>query len=197
MQQRTAHRWRLLLTITALVFLAFGSFWLVELMQRADGKIDPNGYGNEPDYIVEKFSIVRMTPEGQPRYLLSGDKLTHRPVEDASDVEKPVMRSVAPGQAPVTIVAQKARVIQAGSQVDLSGNVDISRPASPTSRALRLKTEALTVFPDEDRMQSAVAVQMTMGAATVSGIGMKADNALRQLDFASSGQLIYPPNPRR
>lgn len=197
MHKRTAHRWRLLLTITALVFLAFGSFWLVELMQRADGRIDPNGFGNEPDYIVEKFSVVRMTPEGQPRYLLSGARLTHRPVEDVSDVEKPVMRSVAPGQAPVTIVAHKARIKHADNQVDLAGSVDISRPASPTNKAMRLKTEALTVFPDEDRMQSEVAVQMAMGAASVTGVGMKADNALRQLQFASRGRIIYPPNEAR
>ncbi|MES2323762.1 MAG: LPS export ABC transporter periplasmic protein LptC [Pseudomonadota bacterium] len=197
MHKRTAHRWRLLTTITALVFLAFGSFWLVELMLRSDGSMGPGGYGNEPDYIVEKFSVVRMTPEGQPRYLLSGAKLTHRPVEDVSEVEQPVMRSVAPGQSAVTIVARKARIRHAENQVDLSGAVDIARPATPASKAMRLKTEALTVFPDEDRMESSVAVQMAMGEASVKGVGMKADNALRQLDFASSGQLIYPPNPRR
>jgi len=197
MHKRTAHRWRLLLTITALVLLAFGSFWLVQLMQRADGRIDPNGFGNEPDYIVEKFSVVRMTPEGRPRYLLSGAKLTHRPVEDVSDVEQPVMRSVAPGQAPVTIVARRARIRHADNEVDLAGSVDISRPASPTSRALRLETEALTVFPDEERMQSEVAVRMAMGAATVTGVGMKADNALRRLEFASRGRIIYPPNEAR
>ncbi|MES2316570.1 MAG: LPS export ABC transporter periplasmic protein LptC [Pseudomonadota bacterium] len=196
-QQRTAHRWRLLIGITAGIFLAAGSFWLVHLMQRSDQDLSAAANQSEPDYIVEKFSFVRMTPEGRPRYLFYGAKLSHRPLDDSSEVVQPIMQSMTPGEPSMTINAQRARIAHAENVVTLLGKVDINRPASPTAQALRLKTEALTVFPDEERMQSDVPVQMVMGAATVTGAGMRANNASRQLDMVGRGKIIYPPKAVR
>ncbi|WP_426103426.1 LPS export ABC transporter periplasmic protein LptC [Massilia sp. TSP1-1-2] len=197
MDKRTAHRWPLLLTITALIFSALGSFWLVQVMQRGDGQVDPAAAGNEPDYIVEKFSFVRMTPEGKPRYLFYGAKLTHRPLGDVSDVEQPMLQSLAPGQSPMTVKANSARLRHADDQVDLLGKVDVFRPASPMARLMHMTTEALTVFPEEDRMESRVRVDMALGANTITGVGMKANNATRQVQFAGGGQIIVPPKGSR
>jgi lipopolysaccharide export system protein LptC len=196
-KQRTAHRWRLLLTILVGTFLASGTFWLLQVMLRGDQDIAADANKNEPDYIVEKFSFVRMTAEGRPRYLFYGAKLTHLPIDDSSKVELPMMQNMTPGEAPMTIKAERARIYHGADKVDLLGMVDIHRPASAQRQELRLKTDALTVFPDEDRMESSEKVVMTMGAATVTGTGMKANNATRQLDFASRGQIIYPPKAAR
>ena len=197
MDKRTAHRWPLLITITVGAFLALGSFWLVQVMQRGDDPLDPSAAGNEPDSIVEKFSFVRMTPEGKPRYLFYGAKLTHRPLGDVSEVEQPMLQSMAPGQATMTIKSQKALIRHEENTVDLLGKVDIHRPPTPDARELRMKTEALTVFPDEDRMESDRRVDMALGAATITGVGMKANNATRQVEFASRGQIIVPPKAAR
>ena len=197
MDKRTAHRWPLLVTITLGIFFALGSFWLLQIMQRGDGKIDAADAGNEPDYIVEKFSFVRMTPEGKPRYLFYGAKLTHRPLGDISDVERPMLQSMTPGQMPMTVKANTARLRHAENQVDLVGKVDVFRPASLDTRQLHMTTEALTVFPDEERMQSNARVDMALGAATISGVGMKANNATRQVQFASRGQIVVPPKAAR
>ena len=197
MDKRTAHRWPLLVTITLGIFFALGSFWLLQVMQRGDGKIDAADAGNEPDYIVEKFSFVRMTPEGKPRYLFYGAKLTHRPLGDISDVERPMLQSMTPGQVPMTVKANTARLRHAENQVDLVGKVDVFRPASLDTRQLHMTTEALTVFPDEERMQSNARVDMALGAATISGVGMKANNATRQVQFASRGQIVVPPKAAR
>lgn len=196
-KQRTAHRWRLLLTILAGTFLACGTFWLLQVMQRGDQELSAAANQNEPDYIVEKFSLVRMTPEGKPRYLFYGAKLTHLPVDDTSSVEQPIMQNMTPGEPPMTINAMRARIFHGQDKVDLLGKVDIHRPPSGTSGGMRLRTEALTIHPDEEWMESSVKVQMNLGAATVTGTGMRANNATRQLDFTSRGQLIYPPKAAR
>lgn len=197
MHKRTAHRWRLIAIMVIGGFLAFGSYWMVHLMENSDAGLDPDAFRNEPDYIVEQFSFVRMTPEGKPHYVLSGAKLTHRPVDDSSDVELPVLRNIAPGAPPMTIVAQRARILSTGKRVDLTGAVDIQRPASPTTRSLRMRTETLTVFPDEDRMQSDQQVKVQLGDSTISGTGMRANNATRQIHFASRSQIVEPPSPAR
>lgn len=197
MHKRTAHRWRLLVTLMTGAFLAFGSFWLLQVMQREDDELNAAANKNEPDYIIEKFSFVRMTPEGQPRYLFYGAKLTHHPHNDSSDVESPLLQSLTPGQPPMTINAVRAHILHGEDRVELLGKVDIERPASPTTRHMRLRTEALTVFPDEDRMQTDQKVDMVLGTATVNGTGMKANNATRQLDIGSRGQIVYPPKAAR
>jgi len=197
MHKRTAHRWRVTATLLAGTFFAFGSFWLLQVINNGGGDMRAGAAGNEPDYIVEKFSVVRMSPDGQPRYIISGDKLTHRPLGDWSDVDQPVVQSLAPDQAPMTINARRARIDHANDQVHLLGNVDIERAATPTAEHMRLRTEALTLFPDEERMQTERAVELTLGTATVTGTGMKFDNAARTLHLASKGRIVYPPKNTR
>ena len=192
MDKRTAHRWPLLLTIVAGCFIAFGSYWLVHLME-SSADIDPERFRNEPDYIVEKFSFVRMTPRGKPQYLFTGEKLTHRPIDDSSEVLQPVLQNLAPDTPPTTITAQRALIRQSDSRVDLIGKVDIRRPESPAGRAAHITTEALTVYPDEDRMESKLLVVAQLGDSTIRGVGMQANNATRRLQFSSRGQIVYPP----
>jgi lipopolysaccharide export system protein LptC len=167
------------------------------VIQNGDGGINADAPASEPDYIVEKFSFVRMTPEGAPRYLFYGAKLTHTPLGDVSDVQNPMLQSMTPGHPPLTIKAQTARIRHQENEVDLLGKVDIHRPASPTTRVLHMTTEALTVYPDEERMASDQRVDMALGAATVTGVGMQANNATRQVQFAKRGQIIIPPKAAR
>ncbi|QYF94752.1 LPS export ABC transporter periplasmic protein LptC [Massilia sp. PAMC28688] len=193
--KRTAHRWPLLAMITAGVFLAAGSFWLVQVMNRPDVSFNPDA-GDEPDYIIEKFSFVRMTPDGKPRYLFHGERLTHRPHSDVSIVERPILKNLTPGAPPMTARANSARIRHQDNEVDLLGNVDISRPASATTRAMQMQTEALTVLPDEDRMKTDQQVKMTMGSATITGMGMQANDATRQITMGR-GRMVYPPPAAR
>jgi hypothetical protein len=60
--KRTAHRWRLLALMLAGVFFAFGSFWLVQVM-RGGGDAHNVNVGNDPDYIIDNFSFVRMSED--------------------------------------------------------------------------------------------------------------------------------------
>jgi lipopolysaccharide export system protein LptC len=194
--KRTAHRGRLAAMMIVGVAFALGSFWLVQVINQGDLGGPGAGLQNEPDYIVEKFSVVRMTPDGKPRYIVSGDKLTHRPVDDISDVERPVVRNMSPVQQAMTMNAQRGRIDHTRNVVDLAGQVHVERAASPAVKPLTMKTEQLTVFPDEERMTSDREVTMTLGAASVRGVGMQADNAAQTVHFSKNGQIVYPPKGR-
>lgn len=193
MHKRTAHRWRLLTIMTVGVFFAFGSFWLLQLITNGDLSITPDANKSEPDYIVEKFSFVRMTPDGKPRYVIGGDKLTHLPLDDSADIVNPRVKGVAPGQAPMTIVAKQARVDHGNTQVHLMGNVDIERKASATTLPMVMKTEALTIFPDEERMVTDLAVDIVVGKNMMSGVGMRANNATGDVAILSKLRMTLPP----
>ncbi|MBB3222868.1 LPS export ABC transporter periplasmic protein LptC [Pseudoduganella umbonata] len=193
--QRTAHRYRLSIGMILALLGALGSFWLLELMNRAGEEMEAGIKVDEPDYIVERFSFVRMTETGQPSYIISGDRLTHRPSDDSSDIDKPVVRSLSGDKPPMDIRAEHARVDQDNTRVTLTKNVDIRRAASPAARDLHLATEKLTIYPDEDRMETDLPVRMESGGATATGIGMQANNATRQLQLGR-GTIVYPPRTR-
>ncbi len=190
--KRTAHRWRLLSIMIGAVFCAFGSFWLVQLME-SEEETRLGGPLNEPDYIVENFSFVRMTEAGQPRYVVSGKRLAHQPLGDVSVVEQPVVQGLAPDRPRMTMHADRARIYHEENRVDLLGNVDVQRPATPRSEAMRLRTEALTVLPDEEIIKTDRPIEMELGAATVRSVGVVANNATGRMQLGGRGKLVYPP----
>lgn len=195
--KRTAHRWKLLTIMVLGVFCAFGSFWLLQLMEQSDPDARLGGPPNEPDYIVENFSFVRMNEAGQPSYLVSGKRLAHIPEGDVSDVEQPVLRGVEPGRPPMTVVAERARIFHREHRVDLLGGVDVQRPRTEKTEALRVRTDALTVLPDEEILKTDQPIEMQLGASRVTAVGMEANNATQKLHIASRGQIVYPPRARQ
>lgn len=192
--RRTSHRWKLLALMLTAVFFAFGSFWLLQALQSEDTDNLGNA-GNEPDYIVENFSLVRMTESGQPRYLVSGARLAHHPVNDVSEVSKPVVESMAPGRPRMTMHADRAQIHHQENRIELIDNVDIVRPATPTSEAMRARTSALTVLADEEIVKTDRPVQMQIGASTVNSVGLVAENPTQKLQLGR-GQIVYPPRQR-
>lgn len=197
MRKRTAHRWQLTLTLMIGVFVAVGSFWLVQVVNQSGQEQQADQFRNEPDYIIDRFSMVRMTKEGKPAYIISGDKLTHRPIDDASDIDKPFLNSLSGNQPPMTIHADTARVDQGNTRVKLNGNVDVVRPATPKTEPMRLQTSTLTVFPDEERMETEAPVRLKLGGTSSTGTGMKSNNATRQLQLGGRGTITLPPRAPR
>lgn len=196
MHKRTAHRWRMGTILMVGTVFALGSFWLVEVINRDDFGIPSDGQKNEPDYIVEKFSFVRMTETGQPRYIISGETLTHRPSDDSLDVVLPVVRNLASAKPPMTMRAKNAHIDQTRNVVDLAGDVDIRRPQTAAADGMVLKSQALTVYSDEERMETGLPFTLVVGDSTVTGVGMKANNATGQIDVLSKMHLNFPPRTR-
>ncbi|MYM28786.1 lipopolysaccharide export system protein LptC [Duganella sacchari] len=193
MRKRTAHRWQLTLIMMIGLFVALGSFWLVQVVNQAGQEAEIDKFREEPDYIIDRFSMVRMNKAGQPAYIISGDKLTHRPVGDTSVIDKPYVHSLSGEQPPMNMRAQTAYVDQGNTRVKLSGNVDVVRPATKLTQELRLQTSTLTVYPDEERMETDAKVDMLSGHSTATGTGMTANNATRQITLGGRGTITMPP----
>jgi lipopolysaccharide export system protein LptC len=201
--KRTAHRGPLLALMLAGVFAAFGSFWLLQVMQ-GDQAGGPNvNVGNEPDYIIDNFSFVRMTETGQPRYVISGERLTHHPADNVSEIDKPVVQSMTTQHPRVTMTADRAHVDQNKSQIDLSGNVDMQRPGAPAApgrnatQPMRITTQAMTLLTDDEIAKTDKPIRLTLGSASVDAVGMVANNATEQIDLRGPGRAIYPPRQPR
>ena len=182
--------------IGAGVLFALGSFWLVEVINRGDFGVNEVPK-SEPDYIVEGFSVVKMTAQGQPRYIVAGDKLIHHPDNDTADILRPVVQSLSPPLPPMTMTGATGRIDQVKNIVDVTGNVVVERPGSPQGPHLRMKTEALTILTDEDKMRTDLPVEMLQDDTVVTAVGMLADRAAGQVDLYHRVHIVYPPQPKR
>ncbi len=197
MHKRTAHRWRLFVVLLAGVGFAVGSFWLLTVMQSTEADMQAAALRNEPDYIVEKFSFVRMSEAGQPHYIFSGSKLTHRPVDDISDVVTPRLQAINPGQPVMTMSANNARISNADNTVHLQGDVAVDRPSAAGARNMSLRTDALMIYPDEDRMETDQTVTMDLGSTTVQGKGLQVNNATQQMRLPERSKMTFAPNSKK
>src|SRR5690606_8506694 len=81
--------------------LAFGSLWLVEVMQRKTEDSLPRTVRTDTDFYVQHFNFVRMAKTGEPRYNLTGSELKHYPDMDTSLVLAPVMHSYGKDRPPM------------------------------------------------------------------------------------------------
>jgi lipopolysaccharide export system protein LptC len=197
MRKRTAHRWQLTWMLVIGVFVAVGTGWIVQLINQSGQETEQDQFRSEPDYIIDRFSVVRMTKEGKPAYIISGDKLTHRPIDDASDIVKPFINTLDGQHPPMTVRADTARVDQGNSRIKFNGNVDAVRPAGEKSQSMTLQSSTLTVFPDEERMETDAPVELHLGKTVATGVGMTANNATLQTHLGGRGKITVPAHAAR
>ncbi|WP_247869638.1 LPS export ABC transporter periplasmic protein LptC [Herbaspirillum sp. ST 5-3] len=173
------------------IALALGSFWLLEVMRRSASDFIPNQERSEPDFYVEKFSYVKLGKTGKVQYHFSGAKLTHNPKDDSYDITLPVINNLGEATMPMTMRSERAHVNSDNSRIQLFNNVQVDRPASATSQHLHATSEYLLVLPDDEVMKTDEPVEITVGASTLSGVGMFADNATREFRLTSNVHGTY------
>lgn len=173
-----------------LLALAGMTFWLDQKVQPPPPVRD-GSTRHDPDFVIERFSAMRMNPDGSQRYAVQGSKLTHYPDDNSTFIEQPRFIHFDPKTAPVRVTSRTALVSRSGDEVDFLGAVHIVRDAFADQAAMTLDTEYLHLVPDQDTATSDKAVLMTQGDTRVQGVGMVFDNRARVLTLLSKVDVTY------
>ena len=192
---KSANRLRLAILLATGIFFAAGSYWLLEVVRKSGSDTGAVLLPNKPDYFVEKFNFVRLSTSGAVRYNVAGAKLSHLAQDDSYLIEKPIIRSLAVDQAPITSYADTAQVNQDRSKLQLIGNVNIDRPASAVAAGFHLSTDYLMLLPNEDVAQTEAPVVIHINAAVIHGVGMTANNATGEFRLLSKVHAVIPGAP--
>lgn len=170
-----------------------GGFWIYEVMRRdSEDSANSGRVRTEPDYFVEHFNFVRISQSGNTNYRVTGQKLTHFPQEDEFEILQPRILGIDQEKTPMNIRADRAIVKQKiqekpggpiEDQIHLVDNVEVVRAASGMRVEVRLNTNRLVLFPDSERMRTDQAIELTMPNATITAIGMEADNARQTINL--------------
>ncbi|MGN6390357.1 MAG: LPS export ABC transporter periplasmic protein LptC [Burkholderiaceae bacterium] len=188
-------RWRLIAAVFFAALTALASFWGLEVMRQGSGTTQTRTPPTTPDYYVDEFNFVRMSPAGQPRYTITGDKLVHFPIDNSSEVVHPVVKNFESNLPPMTVIADRARIEDDNSKVHLNGNVNADRPAAPGLQHFHLESDYLQLLPDDDILRTDRPVTIHLGDSVLHGTGMVANNATREFRLAGNvrGRYVAPP----
>jgi lipopolysaccharide export system protein LptC len=193
---RSTYRFRFMLLLVLFILLALGSFWLLQVMHKNTEDLLPKAVRTDPDYYVEHFNYVQMSPTGQPRYNIAGDRLTHNPVDDSFDVQKPIIHSLDKEKPPMNLIANRGMIEDNNSKVHLYGDVNADRPKTAMADNFHLKSEYLLLLPDDDIMETDKPVELTLGLSTLNGTGMHFNNSTRELKLFSKVHGVLRSTPR-
>jgi lipopolysaccharide export system protein LptC len=176
-------RWLGYVPAALLAALAGLTYWLDQQVQpMPPGR---TGEGKSPDFLVEDLVATRMKTDGSPRYAVKAKKLVHYPADNSADLEYPDVTHFEPGQAPVTIKANRGQISNNGENVYLRGAVEIKRLAYADQPEMSLQTSFLHVIPDQDLVKTDRAVTLTRGNSTLESVGLEFNNATRTLNLLS------------
>jgi lipopolysaccharide export system protein LptC len=132
-----------------------------------------------------------MNAAGEPAFRLEAAELRHLPDDDSTVFIGPRMISLDPTQPRVVIVAERARLIQEARETHLSGNVVITRAATPSAAELRAETDYAVVLPNESVVRTDRPVRITQGQNLLTGVGMELNNKTRQLRLDSQVRAVW------
>ena len=179
------------------LLLAAGSFWLVQLSNKSPNKTPTMVENTKPDYFVENFTYSKLNASGLVEYRVEGDKMTHFPADKHQVVEKPVIRNFSPNRPPTILRAEIANINGDHSEVRLIDNVILERAQVRGDEPLTITSDYMLVLPEKDIVTTDRHVDIRVGNMHLSGTGMVANNATRQLTLESrvNGVFLPPKKP--
>jgi lipopolysaccharide export system protein LptC len=179
------------IAIVLLAMVAGTSYWYSRSLQAGPG--GPEVLRPSVDADADQVTLIQFDSLGRAKFKLFADRMTHYARNDDADLVNPRLVSLRPDEPRMEAVARMAHMENAGEKVRLSGDVVLTR-ASPQGRApLRVRTQVLTAWPDQDRYATDQPVVVDRGADTIRAHGMQLDNVAQRVEFL--GEVVDTISP--
>lgn len=179
------------LPIALLAMLAALTSWLDRIVRPPEAAASANR--QEPDYIVEKISALRVGADGRARYRLSAERMVHYPEDDTTLLTAPVFVSYGTKEVPVTITARQGVVSGRGEHLYFQDDVRVTRAARGDRSELVVTTSFLHLIPEQHLARTDRAVQIADASTVVTAEGLELNSETRVLRLLSKVRGTYDP----
>ena len=166
------------------------SFWN---QKNEDAATIASGAG--PDYILDNFELVVLDEAGEESFTLRAPKMERDPANRTMDLTTPVFL-IPPGRDAGTdaweVRSRTGWVSEKGDEVRLSGEVRaVSDGAAGVP--MTIATEQLNIFPENNRVSSAVGVSFTRPGSILRGRGLDMQLDTKLYTLHSEVRWHYAP----
>ena len=150
-------------------------------------------------YTLINARVTEYNADGQPGLRVQSPHLERREGDESLYLNSPTFQMPAkqPGIPDWEGESLYGWVNKPGTLLKLQGPVHMHRPAYGDTAAADLHTTDVTAWPKENRMETAAPAQMTQGAATMTGIGMRANLNDNHLELLDDSHGSFPPRKRK
>lgn len=181
------------LSVTLLLALAAGTYYLAQtsLRDTTAGLARPPAH--EPDYFVEDAVFTRINARGQPVFRMSAQRMLHYPDDQSTAYDKPVLVSLDPRKPRLSLRADRGQSSANGEETLLSGDVVMVRAATDAEPAMTIRTEAVTIYSETEIARTDLPVRIERGDSVLTGVGMEFNNAARSLRVDAGVRLTWQP----
>ncbi len=180
-------------SIALLIALVAGTWWAADYAKRAVIQDPPQRMTHEIDSYVENFVMVRSDPNGIPLTRMEGDRLEHYPDDDSSDVVRLRVFNQRPDRPTTISTSNHARMDQDGARIVMTGDAHLRRLADQGRAELNIRSEEMTLLPDEDVAFTELPAVILNGQSRIEGRGMRYDNVSRELSVAERARVQILP----
>ena len=140
------------------------------------------------DYSMADFTIIKMNALGKPHRILSGSEMSHYPDDDSIEVINQISHFIDEEDDTWLILSDKGRTLQGSDQVQLTGNVIITRPEN---KEIELYTERLHIDMKTEIADTDLPVRMVSPSGVSYGTGLDADFKTSIVKLHSKVRGIY------
>ena len=189
---------KLTLAIVLLALVAGASQllrWWISPAQNANDFVGPPRSG----YTLTNFALTSYNALGKPAFRVNAPHLERREGDESLYINAP--KFDLPAKQPNVPDWQGKSlygwVDKGGDLLKLQGPVTMHRPAFADTAAAQIDTSEVTVWPKQNRMQTAQAAKMVQGGTTITGIGMRAELNDKHLELLNDVHATFPPHQAR
>lgn len=175
--------------LVVFIFLLLLTWWLDQITRPSDQAND-SGLFQNPDYIAEDLSGIRMEYATATQRKFTAEKLLHFVADEITQMEHVNFINTEPAKPLMRIKAERAEIRNKGKDVFLSDNVTAIRGADDESGKITLVTHFLHIIPDEGLVKTDQAVKITKLNTTINAIGMELNNQTGVIELLSRVKAV-------
>jgi len=180
--------------LALMLALALLTFWLDRTVR--DESEHPSLRRHDPDFIVSNFTITNYNPEGRVESTLAARKMTHFPDDDSTEMEFPRMVQTRPGEARMTVSAERGALSVDGADVFLRDNVLLVRDAHEGNPEQRIETSFLHYVRARSLVRTDQDVRIRQVDKELTGRGMEYNNETGEMALRERVRGRFDPKKK-
>ena len=180
-----------LLLMSALTLM---TFWLVKKNTPPESSMLERIRLHEPDYIIKNGTLSALNEQGNTKYRILGNKVTHYDDDASIDIDAPRIRLFQPDKAPVTVKSNTGHLDGDLTILELFDNASIFRPqqaataTEPASLRMLASSSYFKVLINDDIVKTDRPITLEQGMSIMNSTeGGTFDNI--QQSMTLSGQV--------
>lgn len=170
--------------------------WLILDEDPADSPAPPDSLDQprQPDYFVENFSVDVMDEQGQRRYRLDGQEMTHFQNDDLWLIQQPRMIYFPDSGTPWHLSSDQGRAWNAVTEARLEGAVRIRREAGEDNLEANVDTSDVYLRPQDHYAETDKHAVYYRPGVRQSGVGVEGFLDRERIDLLSEVKAHYVPS---